>query len=104
MIIEYVRYTLEPGRAAEFISAYAEAARSLEQSSHCFGYELSQCSEAPESFILRLTWDSLEGHMKGFRGSPEFATFFQAIKPFVKNIDEMRHYEVTRLAWQRTPA
>jgi hypothetical protein len=36
-----------------------------------------------------------EGHLQGFRTSPEFASFFAAVKPFVDRIEEMRHYDVT---------
>jgi len=44
-------------------------------------------------YILRIEWDSEEGHLQGFRSSPEFKAFFAAVQPFVKDIDEMRHYE-----------
>ena len=31
-------------------------------------------------------WDSAEGHLKGFRGSPQFQTFFEAVRPFFSAI------------------
>jgi hypothetical protein len=51
--------------------------------------------------VLRILWDSADGHLKAFRKSPEFAPFFQAIQPFVKSIEEMRHYELTTVRWSR---
>jgi hypothetical protein len=33
--------------------------------------------------------------MGGFRASPEFRTFLAAVGPFVNDIEEMRHYDVT---------
>ena len=66
-------------------------------SPHCLGYELSRCVEDPSSHILRIEWDSLDGHLQGFRKSGEFRTFLQHVQPFVGDIQEMRHYEV-RLA------
>jgi len=101
MIIEYIRYTVEPSRQQDFLGAYETAAESLRASPHCLGYELTQCTEARESFTLRIQWDSQEGHLKGFRASPQFRTFFAAIQPFVKDIQEMRHYEQTALVWTR---
>lgn len=101
MIVEYIRYTIEQARAHDFVAAYATASQSLQRSSHCLGYELTQCTEAPESFMLRILWDSHEGHMKGFRQGPEFRAFFSAIQPFVKDIAEMRHYARTDIAWTR---
>jgi len=53
--------------------------------------------EKSENYILRIEWDSLEGHMKGFRSSPEFQLFFSAVQPFFNNIEEMRHYELTHI-------
>jgi quinol monooxygenase YgiN len=101
MIVEYIRYNVAPSRAKDFLSAYEAASKSMKDSPHCLGYELTQCTEAPESFILRILWDSAEGHLKGFRTSPEFKTFFAAVAPFAKDIQEMRHYELTTLQWSR---
>ena len=95
MIVEYVRYTIDEGRAEAFEAAYARAAPSLDASPHCLAYELSRCVEAPESYVLRIEWDSVEGHMQGFRRSAEFAAFFAAIRPYVGDIAEMRHYAPT---------
>lgn len=99
MIVEYIRYDLDPSRAPALVEAYEAASKSLQQSPHCLGYELARCSEAPGSFVLRIEWDSLEGHLQGFRTSPHFRSFFTAVQPFVKDIAEMRHYEVTTLKW-----
>jgi quinol monooxygenase YgiN len=101
MIVEYIRYNIEPSRTKEFLSAYDLASKSLRESPHCLAYELTQCTEARENFILRIQWDSEDGHLKGFRTSPQFKPFFAAVQPFVKEIAEMRHYELTALAWSR---
>lgn len=101
MIVEYIRYTIEAARANEFTSAYERAAASLRASPHCLSYELTRCTEAPESFVLRIVWDSIEGHLQGFRKSAEFRPFLAAIQPFIPNIAEMRHYETTTIHWAR---
>ncbi len=104
MIVEYIRYEIDPARANDLVAAYEAAAKSLEASPHCFGYELTRCAEASESFVLRILWDSAKGHMKNFRNSPEFRSFFGAVQPFVKNILEMRHYDLTSVHWSRQTA
>lgn len=101
MIVEYIRYRIEPAREGEFLSAYETAAVSLRASPHCLGYELSRCSEAHESYTLRILWDSAEGHLQGFRRSEIFRAFFAAVQPFIPGIEEMRHYEPTSLQWAR---
>ena len=95
MIVEYIRYGIEQGRAEEFGQAYQGAAEALEASKHCQRYEVSRCSEDPTQHVVRIEWDSEQGHLSGFRQSPEFRSFFEAVGPFVNDIAEMRHYQVT---------
>ena len=93
MIVEYIRYRVPSERCAEFERAYASAGEPLLASPHCLAYELTRCTEDPTRYILRIEWDSAEGHLKGFRGSANFRAFFRHIQPFVSHIEEMRHYE-----------
>jgi hemoglobin len=95
VIVEYTRYKIEEKRRKDFERAYSRAAKSLEASTHCLAWELSHCTEDADSYTLRLEWDSEEGHLKGFRTSAEFKTFFADVQPYVKDIQEMRHYQVT---------
>ena len=97
MIVEYVRYTIENERQREFENAYERAEKPLKASPHCMQYELSHCVEEPKNYILRIEWDSENGHLKGFRTSPEFQSFFEAVRPFFNDIEEMHHYEVTQV-------
>ena len=95
MIVEYIRYGIDQGRADEFEHAYERAAQALEASEHCERYEVSRCNEDPTQHVVRIEWDSEEGHLSGFRQSPGFQRFFEDVKPFVNDIEEMRHYQVT---------
>ena len=95
MIVEYIRYTVDAERADAFEEAYRRAAEALDASANCERYEVSRCSEDPTQHVVRIEWDSEEGHLSGFRESPEFRRFFQAVGPFVHDIEEMRHYQVT---------
>ncbi|TDD72144.1 group II truncated hemoglobin, partial [Actinomadura rubrisoli] len=98
MIVEYIRYRIDPGGAEEFEAAYARASESLAAAPQCVDYELSRCTEDPASYILRIGWTSAEDHMEGFRGGELFPAFFTEIKPYVKQIEEMRHYERTAVS------
>jgi quinol monooxygenase YgiN len=95
MIVEYIRYNIDDGRADAFEQGYQRAAKALDASEHCERYEVSRCSEDPSQRVVRIEWDSEQGHLSGFRKGPEFCSFFEAIQPFVKDIEEMRHYQVT---------
>lgn len=95
MTIEYIRYRIDEDSSDDFEAAYAAAAEPLAASNHCQSYELTRCSEESTRYILRIEWDSREGHMTGFRGSDEFRAFFGHIQPYVNSIEEMEHYEPT---------
>ena len=96
MILEYIRYRISaPRRRSEFESAYAAAAAHLDASPYCLGYELSHGVEEPEHYVLRIEWTSREDHEKGFRGGPHFPPFLAHVRPFIDDIEEMKHYERT---------
>lgn len=101
MIVEYIRYTIPPERRDAFEAGYGGAQAVLAASPHCLGWELCRCRDEPSSYILRIEWDSAEGHMQGFRKSPEFPAFFAAVRPFYNDIQEMRHYELTAVRSER---
>lgn len=103
MIVEYIRYSVTSDRAAQLEAAYATARPVLERSPHCLAFELSRCAEEPTSYILRIEWDSIEGHLGGFRKGSDFQEFFAAIRPFVDDIQEMRHYEQTAITSKEQP-
>ena len=92
MIVEYIRYSIDDGRAEAFAESYRSAGEALEASEHCERYEVSRCNEDPTQHVVRIEWDSKEGRLSGFRQSPEFQRFFEDVKPFVNDIEEMRHY------------
>ena len=93
MIIEYIRYQVPAASHADFLLAYRGAGEELAASGHCLRYEVSQGVEEPDNFIVRIEWNSLEGHEQGFRKSPQFSPFFARVKPYFANIREMKHYQ-----------
>ena len=94
MIVEYIRYQIPENLSTEFEMAYEEAKEKLLRSEFCHHYEISRCVEKPESYIIRIEWNSIDDHMQGFRNSQEFKEFFVHVRPFFEQIEEMHHYEV----------
>ena len=94
MIVEYIRDAVGPGRADAFRQACAEAAGILQADPRCLSYEVAQGLEEPTHFVVRIEWDSLDGHLEGFRKDPAFGAFLPLVRPYFDDIEEMRHYEV----------
>lgn len=95
MIVEYIRYKIDPSRYYEFDQAYRRAGTFLDASPHCQRWEAARCVDEPEKRVVRIEWDSAEGHLQGFRQSPDFKPFLELTQPFYKDIEEMTHYQVT---------
>ncbi|RZU77325.1 quinol monooxygenase YgiN [Micromonospora kangleipakensis] len=101
MLVEYIRYRIPPERQADFVPAYARAAKALDAAPECVGYDLSRCVDDSSSHILRIVWTSAEAHLRDFRTGPNFPAFFAEIRPYVNHIEEMRHYTPTEVTSTR---
>ncbi|MDJ0755143.1 MAG: antibiotic biosynthesis monooxygenase family protein [Ardenticatenaceae bacterium] len=97
MVVEYIRYRISSEKQNSFLEAYSKAASALDDSEYCLGYELSHCEEEPDRFILRIEWTSTEDHLGKFRSSPEFRAFLPHIRPYINDIEEMQHYQLTQV-------
>jgi heme-degrading monooxygenase HmoA len=93
VIVEYVRYHLPPEDRAAFEKTYSEVGPLLSASPHCLGWELRRSVEDPADYVVRIDWDSQEGHEVGFRESPAYQTFFGALSAFSASRLEMAHFE-----------
>lgn len=91
--IEYVRYRLPPEAAGQFEAAYQAVGGLLTASPHCLAWDLARGVDDPGSFVVRIEWDSIEGHEQGFRESPEFPLFFETLSAFAGSRLEMAHYQ-----------
>jgi heme-degrading monooxygenase HmoA len=95
-IIEYVRYDLPADRRAAFEAAYARVGGILDASPHCLGWELRRSVEEPGHYVIRIEWDSLAGHVHGFRESAPFQVFFGELSVFAEFRLGMEHFELVR--------
>jgi quinol monooxygenase YgiN len=101
MTTEVIRYRIPAHQADAFEQAYRQTEPILQNSSHCLGYRLLRGVEEPENWILFLYWDSVQGHEQGFRTEKGFREFFTLVKPFLNQIQEMKHYEDRKMYWSR---
>jgi len=81
----------------QFETDYGRAAEYLDSSPHSLGYALARSGKKKNRYVMLIGWDSAEGHLQGFRQSPDFATFFALVKPYFNMIEEMEHYEKTNV-------
>ena len=94
MVVEYIRYTIDAARAERFEQAYRRSGGALTASPHCEHYEVSRCTEDPTQYVVRIEWDSEEGHPDRLSTELRVPRLLEAVGPFVHDIEEMRHYQV----------
>lgn len=101
MVPEIVRFRIPENKHDDFMRSYAEAGDLLKQAPPCIGYEMIQCTKDPEIFLLTIYWNSISGHLDGFRKSDLFIHFLSCVRPYIEHVLEMEHYRFTELAWHR---
>lgn len=93
MIVEYIRYDLPPDQRAAFEAAYGRVGGIVAASPHCLGWEIRRGIEDTGQYVIRIEWDSVDGHMRGFRESEPFQQFYAELSPFADYRLQMSHFE-----------
>jgi heme-degrading monooxygenase HmoA len=97
--IEIIRYTIPAEQQRQFEQAYHEAGAFLKSSPYCLGYEVIKGTDESQHYIVRIHWTSVDDHLQKFRSSAEFRSFFNLVRPYYNNIEEMKHYAGTATQW-----
>lgn len=93
MVTEIIRYKLPADEVPQFLDAYRRAVEHLLADPHCLAVDLLHGVESPERVVIRIEWDSVEGHEVHFTEGPHFEPFISHLRPYLQYIVEMSHYE-----------
>ena len=98
MILEVAILDVIPGQEAEFERAFATAEKIISQVPGYQSHDLKRCVERRSRYILLASWEKLEDHTEGFRGSPEYQQWKALLHHFYDPFPEVEHNEevVTR--------
>ena len=92
MILEVAILNVIPGREAEFEAAFRGAQRIISSMRGYRSHELRRCVEVVNRYILLVSWDRLEDHTAGFRGSPGYQKWKQLLHHFYDPFPVVEHY------------
>ena len=87
--VEVIRYDIPQNQQAQFEKAYDAAGEFLRKSKYCLSYAINKGSEEPNHYVIIIHWTSENDHLNGFRKSADFMPFFNLVKPFYNQIQEM---------------
>ena len=92
MILEHAVLNVKAGREAEFETAMREALPLIAATPGFISLEGRPCIEAKGRYLLLVTWQSLEAHTQGFRGSERYGEWKRQLHHFYEPFPLVEHY------------
>ena len=95
MILEVADISIREGQQAKFEDAVQLALTTVFPNAKGFlGHKFHRCIETPGRYVLQLTWDTLEDHTEGFRGSPLYAEWRSLVGDCFAQAPHVEHFEM----------
>lgn len=92
MIVESAIMSVQPGREEEFLAALEQAKTVLAEAPGWQDVRVHRGIERPSTFLIEITWATLEDHTEGFRGSALFDRWRALIGPFFAGPPQVEHW------------
>jgi heme-degrading monooxygenase HmoA len=92
VILENAVMSVHSGREEEFLDALVQARAVLEQSHGFRELVVHRGIERPSSFLLLISWETLEDHTVGFRGGELFTQWRAILGPFFAEPPVVEHW------------
>jgi len=93
MVLEHALLSVVPGREAQFEDAFGRARAIIASMPGFGGLTLSRCVERPGTYLLLVTWRSLEDYTDGFRGSAQYQEWRRLLHHFYDPFPVVEHDE-----------
>lgn len=93
MILEVALLNVRPGMSPSFERAFRQASSIIATMPGYVSHDIQRCIEAPDRYILLVSWQRLEDHTIGFRGSPQYQQWKQLLHHFYDPFPIVEHYQ-----------
>jgi heme-degrading monooxygenase HmoA len=91
MIFEIAEIRVVAGHEQEFEASVQQAVPLFERAKGCRGMELQRTIETTGKYRLVVRWDTVDDHMVGFRGSPDFQEWRRLVGPHLAQAPVVEH-------------
>jgi heme-degrading monooxygenase HmoA len=98
LILEHAILNVKPGQHAAFEAAMITAVPLIAVSDGFLGIEVLPCLETSGRYLLLVTWDSVEAHEIGFRGSARYQQWKALLHGFYDPFPVVQHYGASIVA------
>jgi heme-degrading monooxygenase HmoA len=104
MILEIADIHINAGQQTEFEAAVGQAMTTIFAKARGFrGHQIRHSIETPERYILLLSWDTLEDHTVGFRGSALFTEWRSLVSAHFAKPPYVEHFELVDASASQAP-
>lgn len=93
MILEVAQLQVKPGMKEQFEENFRRASKITSSMKGYITYELQECIEEENKYILLVRWETLEDHTEGFRGSQEYQEWKSLLHHFYDPFPIVEHYK-----------
>lgn len=90
-VLELADVVVRPGTQAQFERAFEQARRIVAQAHGFRGLQLWHSVERPDVYRLLISWETLEDHTEGFRGSELFVQWRGLIGEYFAQPPSVEH-------------
>jgi heme-degrading monooxygenase HmoA len=94
VIFEVALLSVRAGQGTAFEQAFAEAQTIIAGMHGYMSHQLQRCLEAPDKYLLLVSWRRLEDHTVGFRQSGEYQEWKRLLHHFYDPFPVVEHFEI----------
>lgn len=96
-ILEMTILQVKAGMNEQFEQSFRQASRIISGMNGYIGHELQKCIEKDNQYVLLVSWETLEDHTVGFRGSQQYAEWKSLLHHCYDPFPTVEHYTRIRL-------
>lgn len=93
MILDVAVLGVKPGQCQNFKLAFTKTQNITSSMLGYVFHQLQQCLEPPSRYILRVNWETLEGHETGFCDASDYQEWKALLHHFYDPFPVVEHYE-----------
>ena len=101
MILEAAMLNVKEDLESEFEASFKKASFIISSMPGYISHELHRCIEIKGKYLLLVSWNNLEDHTIGFRGSQEYQEWKRLLHHFYGPFPTVEHFVQVDLNGQR---
>ncbi|MEM6251650.1 MAG: antibiotic biosynthesis monooxygenase [Cyanobacteria bacterium P01_D01_bin.156] len=93
-MLEVAILDVKPDDTDAFEAAFQQAQSIISSMAGYRGHQLQKCLEKDNRYVLLVSWQTLEDHTQGFRGSEEYQQWKALLHHFYDPFPVVEHYQL----------